>query len=48
MMGQLDHLPHYSLQNSDDHDDVCSEEEEELDPELEERKEQRRKNPIGF
>ena len=48
MMGQLDHSLDYSLQNSDHDDEECSKEDEELDPELEERKGQRRKNPIGF
>ena len=48
MMGQLARPADYSLTNPDDHDNVCSEEEEELDSELEERKGQRRKNPMGF
>jgi len=47
MTGQLDRSADYSLTNSDEHDDVC-EPEEELDPELEERKGQRRNNPMGF
>lgn len=47
MIGQLDRPARDSVAYSDEHDDAC-EQEEELDPELEERLRQRRKNPMGF
>ena len=47
MTTQSLHPTHYSVEDPDEIDDVC-EPETELDPELDERRGRRRKNPLGF